>query len=89
MNCIFFENPKTFGVFEAKFLLHQIGDSGIVVFAIIRVISTLLADPKRSSMLYKRGQHLETGSYHHFLLRSFFAFNVSTPFGQKLLYEVK
>lgn len=43
--------PTNLAVCFNPFLLHQIGSSGIVVFAIIRVISTLLADPKKTKFL--------------------------------------
>ena len=52
--------PTNLAVCFNPFLLHQIGSSGIVVFAIIRVISTLLADPKkkRCSLLYPCGNRI-------------------------------
>ena len=71
------------------FLLHQIGSSGIVVFAIIRVISTLLADPDHEVPCCTNVVTI-SGNW---ILSSFCCcdrvLHLSTPFGQKLLHEVK
>ena len=70
--------PTNLAVWFNPFLLHQIGSSGIVVFAIIRVISTLLADPKKTKFLAGSFWKPHLGSVDpsnsFFLLRQFLDF---------------